>query len=672
MNYINRKKLLFLFFSQLVVLLPTFKVLPLWLVGFWLVSCIWRFRIYTGALVFPSTLLKSVLAIVGVAGIVFSFQNLFAVEAFVAFFIISFSLKALELHQRSDGLLLVSLGFICLGITFLFYQNIFISLYVILALVMNIQAWVSLYRQRDHSFWKQFRFAFSLVCKALPIMLILFVAMPRFGQLWHMPSQSRTAQTGISDSMSPGEFNQLIQSNAVAFRASFIEARDIPPPEHRYWRAMVFDQFDGQKWQQAQYWPRTNIRTGMPTRQPHPAWKLRYDEGELVRYSVLLEPTQQHWLFALDAPLFAQSESINVRFGNHVTMHSMRKVSARSAYTVTSALAHQQSADGLTPQQLKTNLSIPSRGNNQAREFAAGLRKQFGEGATADRQVLNSVLNFYREQFYYTLQPPVLQGDIIDDFLFKSQRGFCEHFSSSFVFLMRASGMPARVVVGYQGGEVNPLESYLVVRQRDAHAWAEVWLEGEGWTRIDPTSAVAPSRIERGLQDALSDEDRSLVGSGFSTGAMAAWLQLRFDLLSYNWHKWVVSYDNSAQSGFFERFLGGSDAWRIALFFIGGCGVLIAIYFLSAFLPIPLKRHYPESASYARHLRVLARNGFEKRANESPSAFAERISHSEPAWRERLMKIAEVYSAVAYMPPSSKHHAQQLKLLHELCRAWKP
>ena len=668
MSYLRQEKLILLFASQLLALIPVFVILPGWLVVYWAVACIWRIQIARRAFAFPSVVVKVAAIIAGLIFISLSFSNVLAVEVFVSFFLVSFSLKVIELHQRSDALLLVTLNFVCLAAGFLFYQNLFMCLYAIFALIMSVQSWVALYRYALRPFWREFRFASSIVFKTLPVMLVLFVAMPRAGQLWQMPSQSRTGQTGMSDSMSPGEFNQLIQSNQVAFRVSFPAGQPVPANGQRYWRAMVFDTFDGRTWRRTSSWLGSTSFQASHTRHPNAVWDLEYDDQSTLSYSVLLEPTQERWLFTLMAPIQASSSSFKTQFTQNATIKSIVKVASRAEYKVTSASSYRLSPATLSKAMRERNLRIPQDGNSQARRYASSLREQYGQGLMADKRILTDVLAFYRSQFSYTLEPEAISSEFVDTFLFQSQRGFCEHFSSSFTYLMRAAGIPARVVVGYQGGELNPLENYLVVRQRDAHAWAEIWLEGEGWVRVDPTAAVAPSRIESGLTQAVAPGEASRVGRGFSTTGMLSWLQLRVDLLSYNWHKWVVNYGTESQSNFFKRFLGGSDPWRVATFFVVACVVLFTCYFGTAFLPKKRHRHYDESKTYSQLLSKLDKLGFTKLPGEPPMAFAQRVAEAKPQWKDKMLTIAKAYTSIAYEPASRISQAE----FRQICRSWRP
>ncbi len=661
---LTRQQLMWLFVAQGTAMVPVYFILPWWLGIYWLAAVFWRIQIYRRALNFPGIGLKVAAIIAGLAGLALSFPALFSVESFVSFFIISFTLKLIELYDRKDGLLIVNVSFVGISACFLFFQTIFIALYGLIALIILLQAWIALYQSKGVSFSRRLRKASLIFIQALPVMLLLFVAMPRLGQLWHMPSQNQTGVTGFSDRMSPGGFSNLVESNSVAFRVTF-ESGPVPAPSQRYWRALVLDEFDGTSWYRAGSW-RSWVTQRASATQPHPSWNMDYvDAGPVQQYSILLEPHRQRWLFNLMAPTRARSSGIRLQFTEFGTLSAMTKVGSRSQYTVYGYPEYKYSPAELDGFERRASLALPPRGNMRARQYATELQQKYSEHAEPVEQIMREVLKHFNEQFTYTLQPSAFTENIVDAFLFDTQRGFCEHFSSSFVFLMRAAGIPARVVVGYQGGDFNPVENYLIVRQRDAHAWAEIWMEGEGWLRVDPTAAVAPSRIERGLNQALPSAEAALVGGG-EIGVLN-WLQLRLDAWSYNWHRWVLSYDESAQNKFFEHVLGGNDVWRIALFFVMSSALLLCVYFIYAFWPSAKRRRYEQSRAYARHLKMLARFGFVKHAGETPLQFASRVAVTRPDWRKQLERIAQTYNQIAYQHPNESLRAHFIALCN-----WRP
>jgi protein-glutamine gamma-glutamyltransferase len=259
------------------------------------------------------------------------------------------------------------------------------------------------------------------------------------------------------------------------------------------------------------------------------------------------------------------------------------------------------------------------------------------------------VLQHYNASFRYTLQPPLLGQESVDEFLWETQAGFCEHFASSFVFFMRAAGIPARVVVGYQGGEYNPLENYYAVRQREAHAWAEVWLPERGWVRVDPTAAVAPERIEQGVDFSLDEEDVQLLGNSFvSDISLLNTLRLRWEGFNYLWSRWVLGYNAETQGSLFERWLGGVDIWRIALFVLASGALILGVIVLFLLWGQRRRYRYPADRYYQLYCNKLARLGFSRQSGEAPRDFAQRVIHLRPDLSKPINSITELYEWASY------------------------
>jgi hypothetical protein len=279
--------------------------------------------------------------------------------------------------------------------------------------------------------------------------------------------------------------------------------------------------------------------------------------------------------------------------------------------------------------------------------LAEELRAQHPDTESLVRAILQK---FRDEEYFYTLEPPRLEADSVDDFLFNTRRGFCEHFASAFTALMRAAGVPARVVAGYQGGQYNPMGDYLIVRQSDAHAWSEVWIDGRGWVRVDPTAAVAPERIEQGL-DAAVAEDETVPGRMFRGNRVLLNLQLAWDALNNAWQSSVVEFDDDMQRSLFAR-LGIEDAdWRVL-----GLGMAVALgaFFLALtgwlawrFRP---KSPDPVAAAYALLCRKLGRGNLERRPHEGPVDYLSRVGSARPELRTDLDELRSLYVSLRYGP----------------------
>ena len=669
MNVLSRRALAWLLVAQAAAVLPLFLTVPKWLPLLWLMMVLWRVQIFRGRWNFPSRGFKYLLSLICVAGLFISYSNPFALQPAVAFLTIAFVLKLGELHARRDGIIIVNIGFVALAANFLFMQSGLTSLFSLCAIAVHLSAWSCFYRLRYIPWLQQLRHASIMVLQALPIMLFLFLFMPRLGTFWHVPLPEGSGKTGFSDTMEPGDIANLIRSDDVSFRVTFTDAHgdvinQMPLSSNLYWRGIVLDYFDGRKW----------IRT--PDRFVDDARRIYNHKAKAVLpnsllegsdsyYEVILEPHNQRWLFGLAAPVSVESNTNELTITNSLLLLSQREVTSRMQYAVKSHLFGSVFPAELPYIERIKYLQLPKSGNAQASLLASQWWRDVDEDIDA---YIDNVFAYYQASFVYTLQPPRLGKDSVDDFLFQSQRGFCEHFASSFVFLMRSVGIPARIVLGYQGGEINPQDDYLIVKQSDAHAWAEVWRENLGWQRVDPTGAVAPSRIEQGLTESLPEEDQRVRDGLFGmSGHNVAWLnnvRLKMDGMSYAWHRWVLGYDEDERSALVKRWFGSNEPWMVALvLLLGGACIILSYFILTSF---SRRKTYTHLASkyYARHLTKLAKLGFVKAPNETPTCFARRVARQKPNWRKGLFHIAVLHDTIIYAGNEKKINALARAVRH--------
>jgi len=639
--------------------------LPGWLGLFWLLLALWRLQMARANWSPPTGVLKLAVIAAGLVGWGLSFRLAFTLESFAAFFLLSFSLKMLELIRQRDGMLFIWVSFIALAINFLFYQTLLMSLWTLLALVIILAAWQVLYRSRNLSPWHEVKTSSLWLLQALPLMVILFITLPRLGPLWFMPTQSSTGQTGFSDQMRPGSISELVQSDAIAFRVSFDGAQ--PNQDSLYWRGLVLDRFDGETWSQGGFWPGFNqFAVDQNLLQ---AWDIQPDPGsQRLSYSVLLEPHQQTSLFSLMAPVEVDSARMRLFYTPQATLSSRIPIASRTQYRVVSQTGYRYGADSLDDRERRINLMLPAEGNSQSRAWAEQLRQRYGEGTEADSSIMSAVLSQFNASFRYSLKTRVTSQDSIDYFLFDSQTGFCEHFASSFVYMMRAAGIPARVVVGYLGGDYNPEQNYYIVRQRDAHAWAEVWQQELGWQRVDPTAAVAPQRIMQNITDALDAEDAALLGGPRFSAALVNWFVRQADAINYDWQRLIVNYDEISQIAFFTRLLGSISPWKIALFFVTTCGLVIGHY---AVLSLWRRRQrlqgiHQADRSYRRLIQQLGKAGIMIRAGDTPTRIAELVAKAFPARRQDITDLTTSYHRLRYS--ASTTGPAELETFRQQCR----
>ncbi|MCB1664347.1 MAG: DUF3488 domain-containing transglutaminase family protein [Pseudomonadales bacterium] len=618
-------------------------------------ACIlWRVFIFQGRISFPGTTLRMLIVFLSLPLTVLSYRGQGAgLDAAICLLILGTSFKLLEMRQARDMTIVLCLCYVLTMVGFIYSQTIPAALLALATVVVITGALITLQRNNGHSSLRSNGgLALRMVAQSIPLTIALFVLVPRVAPLWSMPIPVPSSKTGVTDEMSPGDISRLSRSAELAFRVSF--DADTPSNEKLYWRGLVLDFFDGRVWRRAgsSFQSFDMIER---FRSPFRGETL----GEEVSYDVILEPTQQSWIYALQLAQFNASDIVQDRY---YTLHTEKPVSQRYRYQVRSALDYHTDVS-LSGVLRARAMQLPEDDNNvRARELASELRR----GNPDDRDYALQVLRYFREQpFYYTLTPPPLGEASIDDFLFNSLQGFCEHYAGSFVYLMRAAGIPARVVVGYQGGEVNPFEGYTMVYQYNAHAWAEVWLENEGWVRFDPTAAVAPERISMGVQAVLANQPGFLEDSRFSMMRFrnTQWLnalRLRLDAMDYAWNRWVVSYDEDMQLDLLDSLLGPQMRGRLFLVL----GVVIALFFLVAAIFL-LRRREQESRDMATRLYLrlaadLADAGMKRGRGEGPQDFCQRLARQEPRYASDMGRITEIYVQVSYGPQTQTERHEQL------------
>jgi len=643
---LGREKLAWLLITQALVILPLLMNMPFWLWFVWAISAGWRIQMYRGHWGAPKTWMKGTLAGLCVAGLFLSYSGRTGTDTMVGMLVCAFSLKLLEVNARRDARLLLFIGFITTATQFLFSQTPLAALYALGTNLILIASWRALYLTQTQTIYQQLQRAGTMLLHTLPVMLVLFIVIPRIGPLWAIPNQ-QTAKTGFSDTLSPGDLGKLAQSKASAFRVEF--EGTTPNLSNLYWRGLIMDKFDGRKWYLRDEW----------TSEGYQETLAKATKNDIIKYSIIAEPHGQHWLFSLLTPLSAEASSNRIRLGSDSLLRARYPLSQRLRYQVTSALSLSwPETPSLSRTERAINLQLPGDLNPNARQLAQIWRQQ---GLTPT-QIITQALGLFNQEFTYTLQPPTLGKHSVDEFLFNTKRGFCEHFASSFSVLMRASGIPARVVVGYQGGRWNDVENYLLVSQADAHAWAEVWLEGVGWQTIDPTAAVAPERIGQGLDQALNEDDQRLIASRWQSSPLLLALQKRWDAAGYAWQRWVLSYDTDTQEGLISRLLGGTEPWRITLWLIGlgliGAGLFAWTLLRSQKSP----RGRPETEAFKKLERKLQQLGYTRHTRETVSAFLQRVSQSNPAYKNALMNIAVQFDAIAYRNATHKLPALQVSI----------
>lgn len=629
---IPRTSLLWLLLAQALVIVPFIQHIPGTIIILWLACMLWRVQIFRMRARHPGAWIKGGLLVGTAGGVYLARGSLVGLEAGAALLVAAFVLKMLELQNRRDALVLIFLGFFCITVGYLFENNLLWAAFTLLPVSTLLAALIGLQSSsQSGSQFSSLKLAIKLLVQAVPLMLLLFLFFPRLEPLWSLPQPSNKGQTGLSDSMAPGDMAELSKSAALVFRASF--DGPIPARNQLYWRSLTLEQFDGRRWSQSLRAQTVQM----------PQWQKR---GDSLSYSVVMEPSGRPWLSSLDV---AESNLGDVRQMNDFRLQRRRPVEQSLLYNVTSwpdATREAQLSENIQRQ----DLQLPAKGNPQARLWASDLLRRHPK---PDELVQTMLDYFAREPYHYTLKPPTLGPDSIDDFLFESRRGFCAHYAGAMTFVLRAAGIPARVVAGYQGGELNPDGQYLTVRQFDAHAWVEYWQPGVGWRSVDPTAAVAPQRIEQGLEQALAADEAFLADSPMSALRYrhVPWLnslRLSWDNLNYGWQRWVLGYQGQEQLRVLNRWFSGLEA---PAFIVGLC-VFMGLFALWVFKPWQ-RESDSQLRLFGAFERLLARHGLRRLPGEGAEEFSRRAAQEMPGHADAIVAFAQEFQAQRYAGSSS-------------------
>ena len=615
-------------FAVSFAILPHVPFLPLWVTLVYASCACGRLIIERRRWRLPPTWLRLVLAVGSFLGIYASLGTISGVGPGSALLAVMAALKFMETRQRRDQFVLLFISIFLIMASLLREQFVWSLPYLIAGVLVTMTAWLRMTISRSENANRTFGTASRLVLYAAPLMLAMWIFFPRLGTpLWSVPIDTSSGATGLSDSMSPGDISSLSVSNEVAFRARFEGAA--PPPIQRYWRGLVLTRFNGRTWNATE-----------PSIGERSRWALEYF-GEPLRYQVTMEPTRQRWILALD---LAYEWSLEQTFmAAQQQLVRAQPIDQRIVYDAVSYPSFKMAPE-LHSTFRRYYLRLPDGSNPRTRRYAEDMRAQYPD----DRALIDAVLAHFNEQdFYYTLQPPALGQNSMDQFLFDTRRGFCEHYASAFAVMMRSAGIPARVVVGYQGGELNPMSDYLIVRQSDAHAWTEVWLDDDGWVRVDPTAAVAPERIEYGMSASMFDA----VGASWGLTAPSRFvhqLTYAWDLINAKWNEWILAYGPDNQQSLME-WLGMENPnvrkmlltliTLLAALLAGITGLLIL-----RFRPPPKDRATRVFEKFVRQTGVAIQRG------EAPLAFAQRLRESVPsgAARRAADDVVREYLALRY------------------------
>lgn len=606
--------------------LPHVPYLPIWITVIFVACSLARLHIERRRWRLPATWVRFVLASLCFLGVLVSFKAISGVGPGSALLAVMAALKLLETRQRRDQFVLLFISIFLIMSCLLREQYLWSLPYLLTGLALTMTAWLQMSVSRGSSSRQAFSNSLRLIAYSAPLMIAMWIFFPRIATpFWAVPIDTSGGVSGLSDSISPGDISSLSMSDAVAFRVRFDSA--VPAPRDRYWRGLVLHRFNGRTWTGSQ-----------PTMGERSSWPIEY-LGDPINYEITMEATRQHWVFALDLPY---EWSLDRTFmGQQQQLARTQPIDQRIVYQ---AVSHTEFRLNPELNRFTRNfyLRLPDGSNPRTLELAQEMRAD----GSSDRQLIDRVLQkFNREEYFYTLEPPGLGRNSVDDFIFNSRRGFCEHYASSFAVLMRGAGIPSRVVIGYQGGELNPMGNYMIVRQSDAHAWTEVWLEDSGWVRVDPTSAVAPERINTGMAGAMFDD----IGASWGLSAPSMLLHqltLTLDALSAQWNEWILGYGPENQMSFMQWMGMEEPGFRRMLLTL----IVIVAVILTIITGLLALRYRPPPRDRAAALygRFVRKTGLKPDRGEAPLAFAERVSDQTADIDRAVANITRQYLRVRY------------------------
>jgi transglutaminase-like putative cysteine protease len=597
----------------------------------------------------PPRSIRTIIAVLAVALLFAQFRTFNGIAAGTALLALVAGMKLLETRTRRDVYVVVLLVYFLSVSALLATQSFWLLGYLVGVCWLTSATLLRLSAAPPGPAWRaSLRYAARILLQALPLALALWLFFPRFAEpLWHVDENSQSASSGISDTMTPGDITDLALSDEIAFRVHYLGTP--PPRDARYWRGPVLDEFDGHAWR----------RSEPEFVKPPPM----VPTGPVYRYRLSLEPYPHPWIFALDWP--TQWDVANAALTSDYILLGPGPV--RQAIDVLAASSTKmRPAQPLSAGMRARDTALPPGRNPRTLEFARNLRLAHPD----DGDFVRTVLDMLHEQdYYYTLSPPPLGRDSVDEFLFATRRGFCGHYASAFAVLMRAAGIPARVVTGYFGGSFNRYADYWIVRQSDAHAWVEIWVEGGGWQRVDPTAAIDPRRIDRSLQD----QRAAAAGTDGDLRAQLPWLtdlRLRVDALRQAWHDRLLRYNQDSQQALLARLnVPNPDPEKLVLVLAGALGLALAWLTWQVRRELGQRPRDALARGYDRLCARLGALGLPRHPNEGAEAYALRVGAARPDLAAETAALCRRYNELRYGRPGA---AQDIPGFIAAVRAFRP
>jgi transglutaminase-like putative cysteine protease len=639
---IPRRPLLWLAAALLFTLPPMFGSLVRWVPCVFLLALAMKFWMEPRGYRLRVATLKLILAAMGLFAVFASYGSLKGVEPGISLLVVLVSLKVLEAHTAREFQVMVLMGWVLCLCGFFLSQDFVIALSLLTAFALLLVALIQFYRgSSPGAFWPPLATTFKILVQAAPLVVLLFVLFPRINTGLRVDFRAnRLASSGFSDRLSPGSIAALANSSEIAFRAEF-PGSTATPPGSMYWRGAVMWHCDGLEWR-APYVPVSVSRSAR-----------QLPRGNTIRQRITLAPHGARWMFALDRPFEIPPGAILARGDYLWSVQTIRKARRYEVVSAVGAVGKE-----LTPGERREALELPPSISPAVRDLTQSWTTQNSN----PRAIVNSALQFFQTQgFRYSLTPGEYKSNDLEQFLFRRRVGFCEHYAASFATLMRLAGVPARVVVGYLGGEYNDLGHFFLVRQADTHAWCEVWLPDSGWTRVDPTTAVAPGRASldftsfletRGVSGQMQSP-RSAFFTQLARSALFTNARLALETLSYEWDTRVLAFDADVQEVLLDSMgLANRGPFVLIVEILIVAIALLVIYF--GWMQLRTRSRADQvKALYERFCRKAARLGVRRDPWEGPADFSRRAALLLPDQSERIRQISNIYIALRYAPESA-------------------
>ena len=640
-NELNKKQVFWILASVFIAVIPHIPRLPIWFPIFLIFAILIRWLVAIKKIKPIPQLFVLLLTLFSFIAVIYFHGVSLNRELSVTVLTLMTVMKLLETWRKRDAWMIVTLCYFVILTRFFYSQDMLLMLYLLVSMVIITHTLFIL----QHPYRKQLlikteiKQTLSLLTAGIPLAVLFFLFFPRLGSpIWGSPDLFGQGTTGISEEMSPGSISELFNDDSTAFRAIFEGI--IPENKDLYWRGPVLWNFDGKTW------------TRRDKLKPISRSKDFFDEGLVSNYEIELEPTGQKYIFALDYAAIIPGKHFILSDSETVQQQEINQL---KNYRATSVIKKYNQYELLNPEKMDALLSLPEGFNPETLK----LINQWSQQTQDPEQLINRILNWFAtDEFYYSYNPALLMGDTVDQFLFATKSGFCEHYASAFTVMMRAAGIPARVVTGYQGGIRNG--GYLLVKQSDAHAWSEVWIRGKGWLRVDPTAAVSPLRVEQGSQALISENSRSWYDYKWTRE-----LGEKYDSMRHKWNKWVRDFNVKRQNALFKSLgFDRKDGKTIAL--VLGIIILFSTIIVLAYLYLtrPKRKFSALDKIYIKFQTTFKKSGLVKTDSQGIQAFSKLALEKHPHLEIKINEFSELYLQLRF----SKHFKRNLILEKRLLK----